>query len=135
MGPNPNITQEERLRLIQERYGKDVTDTNKLLCVDAPGDPMHDLIDICDYYIKQAYSGGINTGWPVEKVIFCTNMDDNRKGRMSQMYEHARYKPSNGKKGGFGAFFIHRDHNVHENNPFPYKRFRECIQIQNPAVI
>lgn len=53
---------------------------------------------------------------------------------MSDMYEQARYQPANGRKGGFGAFFIHRDYNVHENNPYPYKRFRECIQIQNPAV-
>ena len=53
---------------------------------------------------------------------------------MSDMYQQASYQPSNGRKGGFGAFFIHRDYNVHENNPYPYKRFRECIQIQNPAV-
>ena len=54
---------------------------------------------------------------------------------MQSMYNQARYKPANGKrKGGFGAFFIHRDYNVHEYNPEPYYRFRQCIQIQNPAV-
>lgn len=134
MGPNPDITKEERLKLIQERYGTGVTDTNKMLCVDAPGDPSSELYDICDYYFKQAYGGGTSSGWPIEKVVFCCNMGDGWQGTMSDMYEQARYQPANGRKGGFGAFFIHRDYNVHENNPYPYKRFRECIQIQNPAV-
>lgn len=135
MGPNPNITKEERLKLIQARYGKDVTDTDKLLCVDAPGDPSTQLVDICNYYFKQAYGGGTSTGWPLEKVVFCCNMGDNWPGKIEEMYVQARYQPGHGKrKGGFGAFFIHRDYNVHENNPRPYGRFRECIQIQNPAV-
>lgn len=134
MGPNPDITKEERLQLIQERYGKDVTDTDKLLCVDAPGDPSSALYSICDYYFKQAYGGGASSSWPSEKVVYCSNMGDNWQGTMAAMYNHAKYVPANGKKGGFGAFFIHRDYNVHENNTSPYKRFRECIQIQNPAV-
>ncbi len=134
LGPNPNITKEERLALIQERYGKDITDTDKMLCVDAPSDPSSSLYDICNYYFKQAYSGGTYSGWPIEKVVFCCNMGDNWQGTMSTMYEQARYQPSTGRKGGFGAFFIHRDYNVHENNPTPYGRFRECIQIQNPAI-
>lgn len=134
MGPNPNITKEERLKLIQERYGKGVTDTNKLLCVDAPGDPSSVLQPICNYYFKQAYGGGTSTGWPIEKVVFCCNMGDHWQGNMSVMYEQARYQPAVGHKGGFGAFIMHRDYNVHENNPEPYYRFRECIQIQNPAI-
>lgn len=134
MGPNPDITREERLKLIQERYGKEVTDTDKLLCVDAPGDPSSQLYDICNYYFKQAYGGGTSSSWPSEKVVYCCNMGDNWQGDMSTMYSQASYQPTTGKKGGFGAFFIHRDYNVHENNPYPYKRFRECIQIQNPAI-
>lgn len=134
MGPNPNITKEERLKLIQERYGKDVTDTDKMLCVDSPGDPDSRLQEICNYYFKQAYGGGTSSGWPSEKVVYCCNMGDGWQGSMNDMYQQARYVPTNGKKGGFGAFFIHRDYNVHENNPYPYKRFRECIQIQNPAI-
>ncbi len=134
MGPNPDITKEERLKLIQARYGADVTDTDKLLCVDSPGDPSSALQPICNYYFKQAYGGGTSTGWPIEKTVFCCNMGDNWSGTMSSMYTQARYQPSQGRKGGFGAFFIHRDYNVHENNPRPYGRFRECIQIQNPAI-
>ena len=135
MGPNPDITKEERLKLIQERYGTEYTDTNKMLCVDSPGDPSSALQPIVNYYMKQAYGGGTSTNWPIEKVVFCDNMGDGWSGTMESMYRQARYQPGNGKrKGGFGAFFIHRDYNVHENNPYPYKRFRECIQIQNPAV-
>ncbi len=134
MGPNPDITMEERLALIQKRYGKDVTDTGKMLCVDSPGDPSTDLVDICNYYLKQAYGGGTSTSWPIGKVVFCCNMGDNWQSKMSEMYAQASYQPVTGKKGGFGAFFIHRDYNVHENNPRPYGRFRECIQIQNPAI-
>ncbi len=134
LGPNPNITTEERLTLIQERYGNEISDTNKMLCVDSPGDPSTDLVEICNYYFKQAYGGGTSTGWPIEKVVFCCNMGDNWQGEMTSMYNQARYQPNSGRKGGFGAFFIHRDYNVHENNPTPYGRFRECIQIQNPAV-
>jgi hypothetical protein len=134
LGPNPNITKAERLKLIQERYGKDVIDTNKMLCVDAPGDPSSDLYSICNYYFQQAYGGGTDSSWPSEKVVYCCNMGDNWQGNMDAMYQQARYVPANGKKGGFGAFFIHRDYNVHENNTTPYKRFRECIQIQNPAI-
>ena len=134
MGPNPDITKEERLALIQARYGKYVTDTNKLLCVDAPGDPSSALYDICDYYFKQAYGGGTSSGWPSEKVVLCANMGDYWQGTMKTLYDFATYQPSSGKKGGFGAFFIHRDYNVHDNLMIPYKRLSECIQIQNPAV-
>lgn len=134
MGPNPNITKEERLQLIQERYGKDVTDTNKMLCVDGGAPP---IADICNYFFQQTYgsSPGSVSGWPSEKVVYCANVGDNwQNAALGGLYNYARYKPANGKKGGFGAFFIHRDYNVHENNPYPYKRVRECIQIQNPAI-
>lgn len=134
MGPNPNITKADRLKLIQARYGSEYTDTDKMLCVDAPSDPESELYTICNYYFKQAYGGGTSSGWPIEKVVFCCNMGDNWQGNMSEMYQQARYQPASGRKGGFGAFFIHRDYNVHENNTEPYKRFRECIQIQNPAI-
>lgn len=134
LGPNPNITKAERLKLIQERYGKGMTATDKMLCVDSPGDPSSDLYSICNYYFQQAYGGGTSSSWPTEKVVYCCNMGDNWQGNMNEMYQQARYVPAKGKKGGFGAFFIHRDYNVTENNTTPYKRFRECIQIQNPAI-
>jgi len=133
MGPNPNITKVERLKLIQTRYGADVTDTDKILCVDG-GSP--DIANICNYFFQQAYGGGAGpvANWPNEKVVYCCNMGDNWQTNMETMYGQARYQPSHGRKGGFGAFYGHRDYLIHQYNPNPYKRFRECIQIQNPAI-
>ncbi len=139
MGPNPDITKEERLQLIEERYGTEIASQegicDKMLNIDQTSTGMNSLIPYSNYCFLQAYGGGTSAGgWPVEKVVFCCNMGDNWQGTMSTMYNQARYQPSTGRKGGFGAFFIHRDYNVHENNPTPYGRFRECIQIQNPAI-
>jgi len=50
-----------------------------------------------------------------------------------QMYSlegMARWNPTQGQKGGFGAFYFERDYN---NDP-PYVNVRRCIQIANPAV-
>jgi len=134
MGPNPNITKEERLKLLQERYGPGDHDTNKMLCVDGGA---ANIAEICNYFFQQTYGGspGSVSGWPSEKVVYCANVGDNwQNADPNNIYAYARYQPTNGKKGGFGAFFIHRDYNVHDNNPYAYKRFRECIQIQNPAI-
>lgn len=140
MGPNPDITKEERLQLIEERYGKEIASQegicDKMLNIDQTSTSMTSLVPYSNYCFLQAYSGGTGAGgWPDEKVVYCCNMGDGWQGDMQSMYNQARYKPANGKrKGGFGAFFIHRDYNVHEYNPEPYYRFRQCIQIQNPAV-
>lgn len=133
LGPNPDITKAERLKLIQARYGKEVTDTDKLLCVDGNSP---NISKICNYFFQQAYGGGAGpvANWPDEKVVYCCNMGDNWQTDMSSMYDQARYQPAKGRKGGFGAFIMHRDYNVHDKNTEPYKRFRECIQIQNPAI-
>ena len=137
LGPNPEQAPGERLKLIQERYGKDFTDVNKLLCVDSPGGGPIACEPYSNYCFFQNYGGGTGHGsWPVEKSVFTENVGDNWGGNLSGMYGQARWQPSDGKrKGGFGAFFGHRDYNiVPGSNPQPYHRFRECIQIQNPAV-
>lgn len=63
-----------------------------------------------------------------------TEADGNRyKENGERLYSlegMARWNPTQGKKGGFGAFFGQRDYN---SNP-PYKHFRNAIQAQNPAV-
>ncbi|MGN0213520.1 MAG: glycoside hydrolase family 18 [Muribaculaceae bacterium] len=138
MGPSPDITKEERLALIRERFGDEMANQegicDKLLCVD--GSNSTKCEPYCDYFFQQAYSGSTSlaSGWPTEKCVLCCNMGDKWSGTMQEMYNQARYQPSTGRKGGFGAFIIGRDYNVHENNPSPYFRTRECIQIQNPAV-
>lgn len=138
LGPNPEQTKEERLALIRERYGNEVASQegicDKLLCID--GGNASAVQQYCNYFFQQAYSGSTSlaSGWPTEKCVLCCNMGDNWPTAMTEMYNQARYQPATGRKGGFGAFIIGRDYNVHENNPSPYFRVRECIQIQNPAV-
>lgn len=44
----------------------------------------------------------------------------------------ARWNPVQGKKGGFGAFYVQRDYN--SSSSMPYKYLRRAIQAQNPAV-
>ena len=124
----------------EQRYGKEISSQegicDKMLNIDQTSTSMTSLVPYSNYCFLQAYGGGTGAGgWPDEKVVYCCNMGDGWQGDMQSMYEQARYKPANGKrKGGFGAFFIHRDYNVHEYNPEPYYRFRQCIQIQNPAI-
>lgn len=142
MGPLPAdsaTAEQDRLALIKARYGDriayDENITRKLLCVDSPGCGPTSCIDICNYTFNQAYGGGTsNGGWPWEKVVLCENVGDNWQGTLSGMYNQARFQPAVGRKGGFGAFFGHRDYNIHTNSLEPYYRFRECIQIQNPAI-
>lgn len=50
--------------------------------------------------------------------------------RLYSLEGMARWNPVQGRKGGFGAFYGHRDYN---SNP-PYKYFRHGIQAQNPAI-
>ena len=134
MGPNPDQTKEDRLKVIQARFGDEHNDVNKLLCVD--GKSNSGVIDYVDYYFLQNYGGGTYypSDWPVEKCVFCCNWGDNWNTSGEQMYNQASWEPETGHKGGFGAFYGQRDYFVHQYNSEPYKRFRECIQIQNPAI-
>lgn len=140
MGPNPDITKEERLELIRERYGDAMAAKpgicDKLLNIDQTGLSMSSIEPYSNYCFLQAYGGGTATGggWPDRKIVYCCNMGDNWKSPMSEMYQQARFKPASGRKGGFGAFFIHRNYNVTETNIEPYWHVRQCIQIQNPAI-
>lgn len=143
MGPNPNQTKEERLEFLRSRYGNKITlaDCNKLLCVDSNGQVSgwgNELIDICDYYFIQAYGGGVSDhagNWPNEKCVWCENVGDNWGTSLQGLISQASYvTKSGGHKGGFGAFFGHRNYNITQYNPTPYEIFRRCIQLQNPAV-
>ena len=135
MGPNPDQTKAERLKLIQERYGTEHNDVDKMLCVD--GNSETGVIPYCDYYLIQNYGGGVpsgSRGWPSEKCVWCVNWGDNWNTSGDQLYNQARYEPATGRKGGFGAFYGQRDYFVHTNNPEPWYRFRQCLQIKNPAI-
>lgn len=135
MGPNPDQTKEERLKLIRERFGTEHNDVNKLLCVD--GSYEDGVEPYIDYYLIQNYGGGTpypTSGCPVSKQVFCVNWGDDWNTKGDKLYTQAKWEPAQGRKGGFGAFYGQRDYFITEYNTEPYKRFRECIQIQNPAV-
>ncbi len=135
MGPNPDQTKEERLALIRARYGNEHNDTEKLLCVD--GSSNTGVEPYVNYYLIQNYSGSTPremSGWPAEKCVWCVNWGDNWNTSGDQLYTQARWEPAKGRKGGFGAFYGQRDYFIHKYNPEPWYRFRQCIQIQNPAI-
>lgn len=139
MGPNPDQTKEERLALIRERYGDEMAAKpgicDKLLCVDGGG--PSDVEPYSNYWFRQDYGGGssFSSGWPYSKQVFCCNVGDNWGTPLDEMYRQARAKaPDGGLKGGFGAFYIHRNYRITATNIEPYWHFRQCIQIQNPAI-
>src|SRR3712207_2860312 len=95
------------------------------------------LLEKTNYCFFQNYGGGTGHGsWPVEKSVFTENVGYNWGGNLSGMYGQDRWQPSDGKrKGGFGAFFSHRDYIiVLGSNPQPYHRFFFYIQVHNPAL-
>lgn len=133
-------------------------DPSKLLIVD--GWPIDGGYEYLSYFISQAYhSYGASDlqsrynevaayGLPPERYIVTENMGDYYAdggtpfteadgnttsilgGQLYSLEGMARWNPTQGKKGGFGAFYGQRDYG---NTP-PYKYFRLGIQIQNPAV-
>ncbi|MCD7901490.1 MAG: glycoside hydrolase family 18 [Bacteroides sp.] len=52
--------------------------------------------------------------------------------RMYSLEGMARWNPTQGRKGGFGAFYLDRDY--FSKTGIPYYNLRRCIQIVNPAV-
>ena len=138
LGPNPDITREQRYQYILDRYGKEIADRpgacDKQLAVDGGG--PSELAPYCNWFFQQAYGGGtsLSGGWPAEKQVFCCNMGDNWQGDLTAMYNQASWQPASGRKGGFGAFILQRNYRITETNIEPYYHFRRCIQIQNPAI-
>lgn len=52
--------------------------------------------------------------------------------RMHSLEGMARWNPTQGKKGGFGAFYFGRDY--YSKTGIPYYNVRRAIQIANPAI-
>lgn len=145
------------IEYLGSHIGPKGTDPSKMLIVD--GWPIDGGYDYLSYFVSQAYSSwGANdlqrryneiaSQISPERFIVTENIGDyyanggvpfteadgnNTSSMGGQLYSlegMARWNPTQGKKGGFGAFFGQRDYN---NNP-PYKHFRHGIQCQNPAV-
>lgn len=113
---------------------------NMLLCIDyynsAPGSNTNKFTN---WYVNQTYGGSPGrvpfSGCPTEKVVYTENVGDNWKdAECGQLLNYARYQPSTGRKGGFGAFFMHRDYINTDYGCSNYANMRHGIQIQNPAI-
>ena len=113
---------------------------NMLLCIDyfrsAPGSNTNKFTN---WYVNQTYGGGPGrvpfSGCPTEKVVYTENVGDNWKSpECGKLLTYARYQPGTGRKGGFGAFFMHRDYINTGYGCSNYANMRHGIQIQNPAI-
>lgn len=113
---------------------------NMLLCIDYFGSaPGSNTNKYTNWYVNQTYGGGPGrvpfSGCPTEKVVYTENVGDNWKAaECGQLLNYARYQPSTGRKGGFGAFFMHRDYINTGYGCSNYANIRHGIQIQNPAI-
>lgn len=145
------------IEYLGQHIGPKGKDSAKLLIVD--GWPIDGGYEYLSYFVSQAYNswgaGDLQTRYdeiaaalPPGRFIVTENMGDlyanggekfteadgnqytENGERLYSLEGMARWNPTQGKKGGFGAFYGQRDYN---NTP-PYKFFRRGIQAQNPAV-
>lgn len=113
---------------------------NMVLCIDYYGSaPSGNTNKFTNWYVNQTYGGSPGrvpfSGCPTEKVVYTENVGDNWKAaECGQLLNYARYQPSTGRKGGFGAFFMHRDYINTGYGCSNYANMRHGIQIQNPAI-
>ena len=113
---------------------------NMLLCIDYYGSaPSGNTNKFTNWYVNQTYGGSPGrvpfSGCPTEKVVYTENVGDNWKAaECGQLLNYARYQPSTGRKGGFGAFFMHRDYINTGYGCSNYANMPHGIQIQNPAI-
>ncbi len=113
---------------------------NMLLCIDYYGTtPSANTLPYTNWYVNQTYGGNPGrlpfTSCPTEKVVYTENVGDNWKNtECGKLLTYARYRPATGRKGGFGAFYMHRDYINTGWGCNNYANIRHGIQIQNPAV-
>lgn len=111
-----------------------------LLCIDYyRSTPGPNTNQYTNWYVNQTYGGSPGrvpfSGCPTEKVVYTENVGDNWKdAECGQLLNYARYQPGTGRKGGFGAFFMHRDYINTGYGCSNYANMRHGIQIQNPAI-
>lgn len=111
-----------------------------LLCIDYYGSaPSSNTNQYTNLYVNQTYGGSPGGqpfgGCPAEKMVYTENVGDNwKKPECGKLLTYARYQPSTGRKGGFGAFFMHRDYINTGYGCSNYANMRHGIQIQNPAI-
>lgn len=148
----------ELIQYLGQFIGPRGQNPQKLLIVD--GWPIDGGYENLSYFVSQAYQSfgasdlqrrynevaahgldpkrfivteNIGDYWANGGVSFVTADGDSKSyfgGKLYSLEGMARWNPIQGRKGGFGAFYMHRDYNL---TP-PYKHFRRGIQLQNPAV-
>ncbi|MCH4148553.1 MAG: glycoside hydrolase family 18 [Prevotella sp.] len=129
--------------LVKETYYEDYTivgDPTKLLCIDYySAAPSANTLPYTNWYVNQTYGGSPGgkpfSSCPASLVVYTENVGDNWKAaECGKLLTYARYKPATGRKGGFGAFFMHRDYINAGYGCLNYANMRHGIQIQNPAI-
>lgn len=132
----------ERMTLFVKYLGQFIgpqgADTSKLLIVDGHTPPA-ETEPYLNYFVRQNYgshSCSKVSGFPWEKCVYTENIGDywTTGGGLE---DQARYQPSEGYKGGFGAFYVQRDYHTIDSGAdkaMPYGHLRRAIQLQNPAV-
>lgn len=135
---------EERMTLFVQYLGQFIgpmgADPTKLLIIDGHKPPV-ECEPYINYYIVQNYGGHSCYsvgGYPWEKCVYTENI-----GKYwidgGGLLDQAAYQPSEGYKGGFGAFYVQRDYHTSDSGAdkdkqMPYGYLRRAIQLQNPAV-
>lgn len=113
------------------------------------------LADYVDFIVFQNYSNqtfsvndqrndnyysSLSVDYPPNKYFITENMGDlwqtggspytlNDGTVVNSLLGYAKWNPAQGRKGGFGGFFVQRDY----YNGTPYGYLRAAIQAQNPA--
>lgn len=125
--------------------------TGRLLIIDGQCDIG--IISYIDYFMQQAYgsTSGSNlqsrmityggSAFPANKFVPTenfedfwrtggTNFNDPLYGTIPSLWGFAYWTPTQGRKGGVGAYHMEYEYS---NPEMPYKYMRRAIQIMNPA--
>ena len=123
-------------KYIGSKIGPQSDRPDMIFCVDFYGQqPPKDVEPYVNYFVNQTYGGSArDLGFPIDKTVFCENVGDTWQSGCGQLLNYASWTPSKGRKGGFGAFYIHRDYANSGYGVTNYANVRRGIQIQNPAI-
>lgn len=135
---------------------------NKILTIDFYNQiPPDETGKYVDFFIRQSYAASsagtlqahynsVQNAIPPSKFIVTENFGDyaadggipfreangntltSSGSRMYSLEGMARWNPTQGKKGGFGAFYFGRDY--YSKTGIPYYNLRRTIQIANPPI-
>lgn len=143
----------QRLFKALSKYLGPASGTGKLLIIDGENEPG--IEPYIDYLVQQTYDAsafsmlqnsyqrfGFNGILPARKFVVTENMQKNGGFGARFIYNGinigsvtgmAIWNPTQGRKGGFGAYIIEGD--ARSKTPLTYYYLRNGIQIQNPAPV